>query len=353
MVPSLQAGGMERVMSELASYFSLLPQLEIHLVLYGISPVLFYSIPSSIIIHKPDFVFNNKYRAWFTLKTLLFLRRKVKSTGSEYILSFGEYWNNLVLIALFGLKLRIFVSDRCQPDKSLGTLHGILRKIIYPTADGVIVQTKMAYEIYRKKIPDVMLRVIGNPIRKIDADYLVAKENIVLSVGRMINTKHFDELIRLFVRINAPGWKLVIVGGDALKQSNFEKYQDLINTLGVGDSVFLTGYQKDIDIFYRRSRIFAFTSSSEGFPNVIGEAMSAGLPVVAFDCIAGPSELITDQENGFLIPVNDYGLFQKRLEKLMHDEQLRAKFGERAQESVLSFSISEIGRKYYEFIISE
>ena len=77
------------------------------------------------------------------------------------------------------------------------------------------------------------------------------------------------------------------------------------------DKVFLEGKQADVETYYFKSKVFAFTSSSEGFPNVIGEAMSARLPVIAFDCIAGPSEMIKDNENGFLIPLFNFGQFRR------------------------------------------
>jgi glycosyltransferase involved in cell wall biosynthesis len=66
------------------------------------------------------------------------------------------------------------------------------------------------------------------------------------------------------------------------------------------DKVFLEGEQKEIDPWYHRAKLFAFTSSSEGYPNVVGEALSAGLPVVAYDCIAGPSDMIDDGKTGIL-----------------------------------------------------
>lgn len=325
LIPSLHAGGMERVMSELAAYFSLKPELEVHLVMYGIKPELFYPAPSNIFIHKPTFVFNNKFRSWFTIKTLFYLRKEIKQLSPDSILSFGEYWNNFVLIALFGTKFNIFVSDRCQPDKSLGKLHDTLRRFLYPRAKGIIVQTEIAREIYLKKLPDARLHVIGNPIRIINKKKSISRENIVLSVGRLIKTKHHDELIRLFVKINEPGWRLVIVGGNALKQKNLEHLQALISVLNAEDTVFLAGSREDVENFYRKSKIFAFTSSSEGFPNVIGEAMSSGLPVVAFNCIAGPSEMIKDGVNGYLVPLFDYETFKTKLAGLMRDEQLRSR----------------------------
>lgn len=352
VIPSLTAGGMERVMSELAGYFSKNDQLEVHLVMYGIKPELFYIVPSNVIIHKPSYVFNNKRRLWFSLKTLVFLRKEIKKINPYSILSFGEYWNNLVLLALRGLKYPIFVSDRCQPNKSLGKLHDFLRQKLYPLSTGVIIQTKIAKEIYKQIVPKANLYVIGNPIREIKPDDSIKQENIVLSTGRLISSKHHDNLIRIFAKINLPGWKLTIVGGNALKQDNLTNLTNLIRDLGVGDRVELTGTRSDIDQFYLKSKIFAFTSSSEGFPNVIGEAMNAGLPVIAYDCVAGPGQMIKDGENGFLIPLFNDELFRQKLQMLIENEELRHDMGEKAMRSMKEFLVESIGQQYLNLLLS-
>ncbi len=353
VIPSLNPGGMERVMSELAHYFCKIPDLDVHLVLYGIKPELFYSIPTNIILHKPPFRFNNKLRLWYTLKTLLYLRKEIKKIHPDSILSFGEYWNSFVLIALLGLRYKIFVSDRCQPNKSLGKLHNFLRKKLYPITEGIIVQTKIAKEVYKKFLPHCKLHVIGNPVKQIPANSGVKKENIVLSVGRLINTKHHEDLIKLFLKIDAPDWKLVIVGGDAQKQKNMEKLKKLIHELNAENRIILTGSRSDVEHFYLKSKIFAFTSSSEGFPNVIGEALSAGLPVIAFDCIAGPAEMIQNDLNGCLVPVLDFSAFEVELLELMGDESLIDKMGAEARKSIQKFNIDRIGQNYLNVILSK
>ena len=299
-------------MSEILDEFSKDETLELHLILYGITREIFYKIPENVKIHLPDFEFNNNYRTFYTLKTLYFLRKTIRKINPKTILSFGELWNNLVLLASYGLKNPIFISDRCQPDKSLGKIHDFLRKILYPNAKGIIAQTQKAKDIYQKIYKNKNIQVIGNPIRTITPNHSIAKENVVLSVGRLINSKHHDELIKLFVKIKRSNWKLIIVGDDALNQSNKFKLQTLIEMLKVEESVILAGKQTDVESYYLKSKIFVLTSSSEGFPNVIGEAQSAGLPVVAFDCLAGPSDLIEDDMNGYLIPVFDYKNFQKK-----------------------------------------
>lgn len=353
LIPSLNAGGMQRVMCELGNYFSSKKDLEVHMVLYGSNPEIFYSLNDNIIIHKPIFSFNNDLRVWFTIKTIFFLRQEIKKIKPVSILSFGEYWNNLVLLALFGLKYPVFVSDRCQPDKSLGKVHNTLRKFLYPRANSVIVQTKIAKDIYHEIVSSNKLHVIGNPIREIIIDKKTEKENIVLSVGRLINSKHHNNLIRLFAKIDAPAWKLIIVGGDAVKQKNFSRLQELISELNIENKVELTGLREDVDLFYARSKIFAFTSSSEGFPNVVGEALSAGLPVISYDCIAGPADMIKDGYNGFLVPIFNDEVFQKKLQSIIDNEIYREQLASNAKNSVEKFFISSIGEKYLKVLLNE
>ncbi len=350
IIPTLHAGGMERVMSQLIFHFSEKEDVEIHLLLYGLKREIFYSLPSNITIHIPKFEFNNNKRVLNSIKTLLFIRKEIHLIKPNTILSFGELWNSFVLISLLGKSYPIYVSDRCQPNKSLGTVHNFLRKILYPKATGIIAQTEIAKFIYLNQFNHHNIKVIGNPIRIINNNQNTSKENIVLSVGRLIHTKHHDELIKLFVKINNLNWKLIIVGDDALKQNNMTRLRALVKELNAENQVILAGKQSDVDSYYLKSKIFAFTSSSEGFPNVIGEAQSAGLPVIAFDCIAGPAELIENGKNGYLIPIHDYTLFQEKLRLLMNNEDLRNKIGENAKISITKFSSNEIANKFYNFI---
>ena len=342
------------MMSELAGYFAKKKDIEVHLLLYGKKRDIFFPIPDNIKIHKPDFAFTDFSRVTSTLKTLGFLRKTVKQINPNTMLSLGEYWNSFVLLALYGLRYPVFISDRCQPDKSLGTMHDLLRRWLYPKAAGIIAQTSKAKEIYQEEKLNNNIRVIGNPIYEISTNsQRKSKENIILTVGRLIESKHHDRLVRMAKEILPSEWKLVIVGGDALKQNGMERLQMLIKELEMEDFVELTGSVSDIDSYYKKSKIFAFTSSSEGFPNVIGEAMSAGLPVIAYDCVAGPSDMIDDGKNGFLIPLFFDEKYSQKLKSLVNNENLRIQMGMASQKKVKQFSIENTGEQYYSFIMGE
>jgi GalNAc-alpha-(1->4)-GalNAc-alpha-(1->3)-diNAcBac-PP-undecaprenol alpha-1,4-N-acetyl-D-galactosaminyltransferase len=343
--------GMERVMSELAHYFCQQPKLEVHIILYGIARDVFYQLPENIRIHKPAFIFNNKFRIWSTLRTVGWLRRIIYEIAPTTVLSFGELWNNFVLLSTLGLKYPVFVSDRCQPNKSLGAFHDLLRNWLYPKAAGVICQTQTAKDIYSRMFENDNFVVIGNPIRKIDSKHDIPKENIVLTVGRLIKSKHHDELIRMFADINPKDWRMIIVGDDALRQKNKEKLEVLVQRLNMQGKIELVGKRSDVDYFYNRAKIFALTSSSEGFPNVLGEAMSAGLPVVAYDCVAGPSDLVKHEKTGFLIKMHDSKSFKEALEKLIKDENMRVVFAHNAKVKIQEFSIENIANQFKKTIL--
>jgi len=320
-------------------------------VLYGITREVFYPIPDGIVIHKPDFTFKNSLRTFYSLRTLIFLRRTVIRINPHTVLSFGEYWNNFVLLSLLGLKHPVFVSDRSQPDRSMGWFHDKLKKLLYPGAKGLILQTEKAKNIYLSRNAHNNIKVIGNPIKQYLSGTLPEKrEKIVLMVGRLIKTKHQDKLIEMFARINMPGWKLILVGYDHLKQNNLDSLKKLARDLNVEKNVVFTGKVENTEELYLKSSIFAFTSSSEGFPNVIGEAMAAGLPVISFDCVSGPSEMITDGQDGFLIPLFDYEIFESRLAQTMLDSELRIRMGSNARRSIEKFSNDKICEAFYKFI---
>jgi GalNAc-alpha-(1->4)-GalNAc-alpha-(1->3)-diNAcBac-PP-undecaprenol alpha-1,4-N-acetyl-D-galactosaminyltransferase len=343
---------MERVMSKLASRFSKKDSLDVHLVLYGSTRKIFYVLPDNITVYTPSWQFDKQKRQLHGLRTVRFLRKTITAIKPDTVLSFGEMWNNIVLLSLRGTGLAVYIADRSQPNKNLGWFQNSLRRWLYPQAAGLILQTAMAENIYRKIYPSLHIKVIGNPIKQIaeTANEHPARENNILMVGRLIEGKHHDRLIKIFARINNPEWKLVLVGHSFAWQNVMEYCKDLAVQLGIGDKVIFTGEQANVEQYYLSSKIFAFTSSSEGFPNVVGEAMSAGLPVVSYDCLAGPAEMVRHSVNGFLVPVFDDVAFENSLRLLMGNENLREQYGTQAIQDMKKFAAENISGHFLEYI---
>lgn len=344
VISSLGVGGMERVMSIIVNGFT--QKGEVHIILYGKNPKIFYLLDPRVIVHKPDFVFTNRIMG--ILRTFVFLRSEIKKIKPTAILSFGEDWNNFALLATRFLNIPIFVSDRASPYCQMSKIHKFLRIKLYPHAAGVILQTNKAKEIFSKLYKQSNFNVIGNPIQKLAIPANNKRENIIVSVGRLAKSKNYDRLIQLFNDLHRNDWKLIIVGGDTQKQNNMELLQKQIKSYGNPPNIILAGTQSNVNEYLLKSKIFAFTSSSEGFPNAIGEAMAAGLPVVSYDCVAGPSDMIEDGETGFLIPLFDDETFKQKLNMLLDDEELRSSMGEKAHASISKFDSEKIVELFYQ-----
>lgn len=344
VLPSLTMGGMERVMTELAWHFSTKPNVQITLVLLA-KQQRFYELPDSVKIIEPGFDYKKYSRLVFTIKIFRYLQKTFRQLRPGIVLSFSERYNAFVMLAALGKGIRVFLSDRASPLYSAGKMIDLLNPYVYRFAAGIIAQTSIAADFLYKKTKHTNITVIGNPVRPIAAG-TAQKENIILYVGRFSDQKNQYLLAEHFAAVNDHNWVVKLVG-DGLKEQQTRKR---VEELGVMDTVHFEGPQKNIEAYYHRSSIFAFTSLSEGFPNALAEAMSAGLACISYDCIAGPSDLIDDGVNGFLIPVNDHTQYIEKLKELMHNPELRASFGQKAKEKIKLFESKAIAEKFYNFL---
>ena len=213
VIPSLTSGGMERVMSELANNFSLYDNVEVHLLLYGRKKTIFYVLNNRVVVHYHNIQTQN--RVVYLLKLIIYIRKLIKRLKPNALLSFGEMYNSFILLTCIGIPLPIYISDRSQPGKSFGFLFDLLKLISYRRAAGVIAQTTISAMLLRKIINNVNCVVIGNPIKiPIENNYICQRENIILSVGRLIPSKNFDQLIEICSQIDLQDWKLVILAGN-------------------------------------------------------------------------------------------------------------------------------------------
>jgi len=338
------------VLSQIINYISEKSEYEVYLILYGKKREVLFHINENVHIIKPNFEYNDYPSPISFIKTLLFVRKSVLTYNIDIIVSFEEVWNRFVLLATLGIRRRKVISNRNNPYYDNGLIDSVLAKILYPQADVLIAQTKIAKEVYEKRYNLKKCVVIGNPFKKLERSNEILKDNIILSVGRLMNSKNHDKLIKAFSKTNNRGWKLIIVGGDFANHNNMQRLTHLINEFNLQRQVILAGAQKDVNSYLQKSKIFAFTSSKEGFPNVIGEAMAAGLPVISYDCVAGPSEMIDHGFNGFLIPLYDDELYVKKLQYLMDNSEERKVMGENSFEKIGQFDSEVICEKFYNII---
>lgn len=99
-----------------------------------------------------------------------------------------------------------------------------------------------------------------------------------------------------------------------------------------------------------QASIFVLSSRWEGFPMVLLEAMTKGLPVVSFDCPMGPADIVEDGRTGFLVPDGDVGALAASILELVRDEPKRRRFGAAAAERAQAFTLPRIGPRWEELL---
>lgn len=166
----------------------------------------------------------------------------------------------------------------------------------------------------------------------------------IVTIGRYSYEKGYDYLLRIWAVVEKqyPDWQLNIYAmGDPTS------YVKLMDELSIDPRrCHLNSSLVDVESEYLRSSILVHPSRTEGFGLVLVEAMACGLPVVAFDCENGPRSLISDGEDGFLIPAYNIEMFAERLMALMNDIKLRSEMGGRGYVKSQQYHISRIANQW-------
>lgn len=124
--------------------------------------------------------------------------------------------------------------------------------------------------------------------------------------------------------------------------------QKLIDEKGLGNRCFLDGLCSNIKEKYLNSSIYILSSVYEGFPMVLLEAMTCGVPVVSFACPCGPWDVIADGENGFLVPPGNVEELADRLIYLIQHPEKRKEMGMKAKQSTENFSKEKVMKQWIE-----
>jgi glycosyltransferase involved in cell wall biosynthesis len=241
-----------------------------------------------------------------------------------------------------------------QEQMHLEAHHASVRRAMarrYPRLDALVVLTHQDARAYAESIADLKkLAVIPNSVRTPEGDHAPLNDTTVLAAGRLTPQKGFDLLILAFARVAAthPEWRLRICGGGPQKQA----LQRLIDDQGLAAAVTLTGPVTRLDEEMERASLFVLSSRFEGFPLVLLEAMSKGLPVVSFDCPTGPRDVIEDHRNGILVPAGNLDALAGGMLELITDGELRRRLGAEAARTANGYSLEETGAEW-ERLLSE
>ena len=254
----------------------------------------------------------------------------------------------------------IIVSERIFPfDENVYPAAPILG--FYKFADCVVVNSVETKKFFHSKfgLPAQKITCIYNPVdvRKI---IIRSRENVshkwflqknipvVVAVGRLDNVKGFDVLLNAFVLVKKiVDYRLVVLGKGSEKKSLVE----LAKNLGISGSVEFLGWQDNPFKFVAKADVFVLSSRYEGLPNVLLEAMALGKACVSTDCRSGPKEIITNNVNGLLVPVDDEKKLAKAIIRVLTDKKLKAKLEKNAKKRAKNFDSKKIIKQFEKLFI--
>lgn len=223
----------------------------------------------------------------------------------------------------------------------------LARLLAVKYADAVVVLGKHDYENYKKKYKKSRnITYIYNPIAyKLCIPNDINKHRLI-AVGRLVEQKGFDLLIKAWKIIEENNlvdsdWHLDIYGTGALEKT----LKNLIQQFHL-KRISLKGYSKNIDQELKEAAGFVLSSRYEGFVLVLLEAQAMGLPCVSFDCKEGPSEIIINNVNGFLVENGNVAALAEKMKEIMCNDEIRKTFSENAHMNLKRFNIDTILEKW-------
>lgn len=246
-------------------------------------------------------------------------------------------------------------------------------------SDAIICNSELTKQFYLSKYPEhkekafAVYNVIdANGIIEQSQDitepeyfeFVSSHSKTIVSVGRFCKEKGFEYLIEAVARAREKGFDigLILVGDGEYKQ----RYLEIIKRTGIEEDVYFAGFQKNPYKYMAKCSCFVLSSLSEGFPNVLAEAMALGLPVIAANCRSGPAEILRDDSDYNAAKDKfiecDYGIISPQIidgdnsvaieqmscaiMHLLEDEELMKKYSECAKERVKDFSQDSIKKKF-------
>lgn len=220
--------------------------------------------------------------------------------------------------------------------------------------DYFVLVSKDLYQFYRKKLTDYKCRCvyIPNILDTIPARLAKLEQKRLVSVGRLSKEKGYLDLLRIYNVLvkEHPDWTLDIIG-DGPEREVLEEY---IKEHHLEEKVTLHGFQgkEYIGEILNQSSIYLMTSYTESFGIVLIEAMSYGLPCVAFSSAEGAKELINSGSNGYLIKNRNNRAYIKKVEDLMKDIEIRKRIGKMGRKSIKKYSGDEVIKSWLDIIES-
>lgn len=346
----LSGGGSDKVMANLSLFFDS-KGIEVHII---------------IVVNEISYPFKGKLLNLGLLKDesngilnkfkrLKVLNSYIKDNQFDFVIDFRFRTKTIqeFIIARF-----------IYPKNSIFTIHSYLINHYMPNntmltrlmynhcyANVSIVNYMKDYIFEKHRLKNIV--TINNSVNFEEIDkkkdcFLNIDYKYIISVGQYENSiKQFDKLILSYSNSNLPqnNIHLIILGDGNKANLNLE-----VIDKSISDKIHLLGFQNNPFQYLKKSLFLVLSSKNEGFSNVLVEALACETPVISFDCLCGPNEIIINKKNGILVENQDFGKLTEAMNLLFEDKDLYKLCKENAIESVKKFSLDNVGKKWLELM---
>ncbi len=364
-ISDLGGGGAERVLLNILRNIDRSHFIPI-LFLFKRYGILLSSLPQDIEVYSLKELKGKFWYGFQWLNLLIQFAKHLRKIRPHVVFSLMWYPNAIAILAkiLNGLNFKVIVSERTSTfiyeSRFVNYLRSLVIHFLYPKADIIISPSKgiaedliLSYGISKEKIRTAHNPVDLNTIHErakesLNHPWYKNGEDIIIAVGRLGKEKGFDYLIKAisFLSKNGIDFKLIIIGEGNERKS----LQSLAGELNLENRIDFAGFQENPYKYLSRSKIFVLSSIYEGFPNVLLEALSLGVPSIATRCPTGPEEIITDGVDGILVPPANEKALAEAIKRVLLDEALRKRLSESGRKRAEEFRVEKIVKQFEDVI---
>lgn len=363
LIYSLASGGAEKVVSILLNEL----KERYDITLFLMNDTIFYDIPKNI---KIVYLENSDPKESGIKKLLklplLAWKYKRHNNFSDISFSFMNRPNYINILAkMMGMKSKVLISERAMPTLQhkygvQGRINRFLIKTLYKKANIITANSQGNRQDLVQNFSCKEVMIINNlfDLTKIEK---LSKEKVnfrddkfsFITIGRLDNGKNHKLLIEVMKSIDA---KLYIIGDGELRS----ELEHQIKRNSLENKVVLLGRQINPYSFLAQADCFVFSSSYEGFPNVLVEALACQLPVISTDCQSGPREILALNydanfqqkdnieivEHGILTPIKNKTKLKEAMNLMINDKKLLNRYQQKAKQRANDFKIEKIIKQY-------
>lgn len=349
---SFSNGGSEKIHAILSHFFNQ-KNIEINNIIFENKIKFSYSGAVLPLKSSPNWWLSK----FFLIPNLIILNRFFKKNKFDFIIDFrsrGRYWQEYLYLKTFRQTPYIITVHSFNTNWYFPK-NNFLASKIYKSAFGIVSVSKKITQKIENIFGYQNVFTLYNPLEISTIENAILTDQIydfeyVISGGRMVldNNKQFDKLIQTYAKSILPqrNIKLILLGDGPQKPF----LEAIALQLKIANMVVFVGFKTNPYPYLSQAKCTLLCSKFEGLPNIIAESLACGTPVISFDCFSGPSELIENHINGWLVNNQNFDDFLFAINQMATNNELYATCKSNSKSSVAHFDLPIIGQQWLDYL---